>query len=158
MIKRRGYFVVSMLLLPVVWGLIIDRAIFHLRADRALGRVTNVTSHTSTSSRHGTKTYFKANVEFTHNKAAFSITTPAGNAKGSDQPLDRSELKIGDSVPLIYDSRNPSKGFKDNLAEVWIMPVFAFMAQLALLVASLLEPRRRFSSRKDPDLWALGRS
>ena len=142
-IKNMWLFLVSMALVFVVLGFVVERLLFLAGADRTTGEVTNVTSHNSRrGARGGPRTFFHADVSYVVRDQTYSVYVPAGKRRGRDQPLSYAQYEIGSSVPMVYLRRNPTKAYRDAFWDIWGTPLMWFFGQIATLFGSFSERRR----------------
>lgn len=64
----------------------------------------------------------------------------AGDEMGYNQELKYADMKVGEKVPVVYDSTNPNKAYKDTIWGIWKMPILIFLFQIASFVVCLTKP------------------
>ena len=67
----------------------------------------------------------------------------AGSSRGSNQPVASASRHAGDPVRVVYSPRNPTKAYQDTFFGVWGAPVIAAGLQIATMLGSMSEGRRR---------------
>ena len=147
MIRQPLWAIVSLVVLVVLAGFVVERCMFLYRAERAIGRVIAVDSYNSTCGRRRSRyscTEFDATVEFSTKTAArYTLEVSAGTARGYNQPLSRASRRVSDGVPVVYDPNKPTKAYEDSVWGVWGMPIILAMFQVASFFSSLCEPKGR---------------
>jgi hypothetical protein len=145
MIKQPIWAIVSLALLVVIAGFIVERCIFLYNAERAIGRVIAVDSHNGTCGHRRSRyacTEFDATVEFSTRMAArYTLEISAGTARGYDQPLSRASRRVSDGVWVVYNPNKPTKAYEDSVWGVWGMPIVLALFQLTSLLVSISEPK-----------------
>jgi hypothetical protein len=139
-IKSPVMFWFSMLLALVVLGFVADRTLFLMRAVNTTGNVVNL-SATNSSCSCGRRcryscTKFQAQVSFQAAAAPAALWVSAGSAHGYDCPVSQARYDLGDSVPVIYNPRNPAEAYRNSFADVWGTPLTALFFQIVTLISS----------------------
>lgn len=147
MIKQPWMLVVSAVLLLVAIGLGIERTLFVLGSAASEGKVARIDSE---NSRCGSKksrydcTVFSAMVQYAiPSGAILAIRVGAGSTRGNNQPSSSASRSIGDRVGVLYSEKNPVKAYENTIFGVWGAPLIAVGAQIATMLGSLTEGRRR---------------
>ena len=145
MIKQPSYAVLSLILFAVVVGYAIERITFLKRAERATGKVVEMSSSNGRCggrSKHNC-TRYSALVHFLARDTNSTLIISAGSSRGHDRPLEYADVHLNDQVPVVYDPLNPTKAYEDTTAGVWGTPILILIFQISSLFASLSEPKSR---------------
>jgi hypothetical protein len=150
-IKQPLLFGISMVLLLIAGGFAIERLWFLSQAEKTQGTVTQVTASNGQCgggrrrSSHAC-TRFTAHIGFAAPGGnSGGITIGAGNSRGHGQPITRANYRVSQKVPVVYDPHNVARAYHDSLMSIWNVPIFIMVAQVATLVASMCESRRKRS-------------
>lgn len=144
-IQSRLLFGISLLLVLPLGYFVFDRIEFVRTAQHTSGIIEHVTG---TNDRCGRKrsrhdcTMFRATLRYDVQGSQYRINVSAGNARGHDQPVSRSNYTIGAQEFVAYDPRRPSRAYRDKLWDVWGAPLVALFIQIGTFVASFAEQRR----------------
>jgi hypothetical protein len=83
-------------------------------------------------------TEFTAAVAFTAlNGFRYSVNVSAGTVQQTGKPTTYATLAPGQSVPVVYDLNNPTKAFRDSVADVWGVPILLSSFSLVYFLVSL---------------------
>ncbi len=149
MIKQPFFLFIAVALLVVVAWFVMDRIIFLRTAEKTVGKVTHISfvdNRCGGRKRRHRCTRFTAHVQYVPLAGRlYNMNVSAGDVRGHGQPISRASLQVGSRVVVVYDPKNPAKAYEDSLFGVWGAPLMAFFAQIASLITSLTEPRRRNS-------------
>jgi hypothetical protein len=139
-IKSPVMFWFSMVLALVVLGFVADRTLFLMRAVVTTGNVVDLSASNGSCScgRHCRYacTKFQAQVSFQATESPAALWVSAGTAHGHDCPVAQARYGIGDSVPVIYNPRNPAEAYRNSFADVWGTPLVALFFQIVTLISS----------------------
>ena len=143
-VKNKLLFAVSMVLVVVVLGFVVERVTFLMRAEHAVGEVTELSS---SNGRCGGKhkyncTTFRANVRYSVNGEDRDLDVSAGSSRGHNRPLSDANYVRGSKVPVLYNPRNRNQAYRDTFFDVWGAPLMAFVAQISMFFGSFSERRR----------------
>lgn len=144
-IKNRVLFGLSMVIALVALGFIVNRLVFLAHARHTTGAV--IALHASNGSCscgrrcHYPCTRFGADVQFPESESAVPLRVTAGTERGFNQPVEDSQYRIGDSVPVIYNPGDTSEAYRDTFGDVWGAPLAALFFHLVTLVGSFAKPR-----------------
>jgi hypothetical protein len=146
-VKSPVLFWFSMLLALVVLGFVADRILFLMHAERTTGNVVDLTAANG-SCRCGRRCHYdctkvQAQVSFQAREAPAALWVSAGTAHGYNCPVAQARYVIGDSVAVVYNSRNPAEAYRDTVADVWGAPLAAFFFQILTLVGSFTRGRQQ---------------
>ena len=143
-IKNKLLFAISMVLVVVVLGFVVNRVTFLVRADRAIGAVTALYA---SNGRCGGKrkhncTEFSADVKYSVQDSDYQLHVSAGSVRGWNHPVSQADYRMGSTVPVLYNRHNPSQSYRDTFFDVWGAPLMAFVAQISMFFGSFSERRR----------------
>lgn len=148
-VKSPTLFVISILIAVAAVGLIIDRILFMAHARHTTGTVTNLYARNGSCSCgrrcHYSCTKFSAQVKFSElggDRPSASTVVTAGTARGYDQPITLAQYRDWDSVPIVYDSRDAYRAYRDTVEDVWGTPLAALFFHVVTLFGSFSEHRR----------------
>jgi hypothetical protein len=138
-VKNQFLFVISMtLLLAFCWS-VISQLLFLSRAERDVGVVREVQAQNGRcgGKRRHDCTKFHATVEFQSAGSRQSSYLSAGEARGHGQPLSKARYRIGDPVPIVFDSNRPEEIYRDKFLDIWGSSLAWLFVQIFTLGASL---------------------
>jgi Protein of unknown function (DUF3592) len=139
-IKSPVMFWFSMALALVVLGFVADRTLFLMRAVDTTGNVVNLSASNGSCSCgrrcHYACTKFQAQVSFQATEAPAALWVSAGSAHGYDSPVAQARYGLGDSVPVLYNPRNPAEAYRNTFTDVWGTPLVALFFQIVTLISS----------------------
>ena len=149
MIKQPWLLAVSGVCLVIALWLIVDRTMFLWSAEETIGTVVELTGRNdrcgSRKTRHSC-TKFSAQVEYaTKSGSTHTLEISAGSARGHNQPTSRARVRKDGPVPVVYAPDQPTRAYENTLFGVWGAPLWAGVAQIATLLGSLTEGRKRRS-------------
>lgn len=144
-VKNQFLFAVSMVLLVAFCWSVVSQILFLARAERGVGVVREVQARNDRcgGKRRHDCTRFLATVEFQVAGGRQSSYLDAGDARGHDRPLTDARHKVGEAVPIVFDSSRPEEIFRDKLSDVWATPLGWLFFLVGALAASL--------RREEPD-------
>jgi hypothetical protein len=131
------FFIGLLLFVPLLYFLL-DRTIFVVTADRAMGTVETVRAENGRCGRRPRHdcTRYEAVVRYMVQSRDHRIAVGAGSEKGLDQPLASAYYAPDDLVMIAYSRRNPQRAYRDEVADIWGTPIVTFIAQLALFFSA----------------------
>ena len=148
MIKQRWLAGLSGILAIVLAGYILERLWFLQRAQRTTGWVIDVSSYDSTcgSRRHRYScTKYTAKIQFNAGSLGLTVfSVSAGSTRGYGMPVTRASMQPRQTVPVVYDPKNPSKAYQNTFWGVWGGPVGVFFFQIMTFIGSLFNPKNRY--------------
>lgn len=144
MIKHLWLAASSLFVFFIALVLGMERAVFVMRAERAVGTVKEVSAKNARRGRHHRHcTKFTAAVTYADAEGQpFTIDVRAGSIAGWDVAVSRADLHEGDAVGVVYSPRDPSRAYRDKLTCVWETPLIAAGIGAAMLLGSATEGGR----------------
>ena len=147
LVKRPGFFWISMALAAAFLFLVGDRLVFLARAERTPAKIKTVYGTNFGKGKWGTE--FSALGEFQANGARQFATVHAGWSLGSDQPSSEARYKAGDTVAILYNPEAPDEAYGSSW-DLWKTPGLILFFQIWFLLFSITRARR------DDSLISLG--
>ena len=149
MIKQPWALAISGIFLFIAVYYVVERAFFIMSAEKTLGSVVKVESYNSRcgGGKRRSKydcTKFTSYVRYFNLKnSPYEISLSSGSSRGHNQPDSYARLKMGESVPIIYDPKNPAKAYEDTIWGVWGVPIMLFFGQICSFLISISQPKTR---------------
>jgi hypothetical protein len=136
---------IGVLLIPVVIGVVIERALFSFKSVAVDGTVTQVTAKNERCARKGHRyncTQFEASIAYTYRDQAYSLQRDAGSVHEHDQPLSLAYYAAGNTVPVVLNPDRPGEVRLDTFSDVWGEPLMYFILQISSLFGGLAARRQ----------------
>lgn len=141
-IHNRFLFKVSIALLAVFGYLVTSRLLFLNRAERCVGVVREVEARNDRCGykRRRVCTRFSALVEFQSTSGRHYVSLNGGHVDGYDQHVSLALYKIGDPVPVVFNPGHPEEAYRNQLRDLWGVPILLLLCQIFTLLASFRDP------------------
>ena len=152
MIKQPILFVIGILIVPVLGYFVYDRIMFVSRAVKTSGIVESLSAVSDTCGSKKSRypcTKFYAELSFSSGGSErHQLTVSAGSVRGRGRSTSEANYRKGDSVPVVYDPKDPKTAYRDSFMDVWGAPFMTFIFQIAFFFGSLFEGKN--ASRRGP--------
>ena len=147
MIKRKLWFVVSVMFASVWLYFAAQRVYFLSKSVRADGEVVAVTARNAKCNQGGSGsgstrcTMFTAKVSYPVGNGTRVFSVSSGSAGGHNQPRGRAKYRVGASVPVLYDPASPGDVHTARFTDIWEYPLLLMIPVVTTFVMSLRKRR-----------------
>lgn len=143
---RNGFlFALAVLMTFPLAYFVTDRIDFVRSSKKTPGTVQDVRAHNDRCGgrkRRYDCTKFTATLRYNVDEGTYQIDVSAGSVRGHDRPISAADHRFHEQVQVAYDSRQPSRAYRDTLWDIWGAPLITFFVQICMLFGGFTEKRR----------------
>jgi hypothetical protein len=127
-LKNWYIFLGSLVFLVVILYSVVDRCVFLFHSERIEGQVVLLGSRNAHYRGDGGSspcTDFTASIRYVVSNQPYGLTVDAGSISRHNQPTTFADYRVGDRIPLIYNTFSPSEAYRYAFWDIWGLPLLA---------------------------------